>query len=389
MKKVTGLLLVIFSFLLMACGNVHGGETQGSGSDGEEETYFEGTVLEVQEKYLLVAPEKDSWVRRSADQIQVAIPENMDDITRSDIKENTKIGIWFTGGIAESYPGQIHQVLEIQVLKEDSDNPSESGIEGEKIKHAGPYGSISITVPDGWSYRLCDVEDEQLIAGEYGIQIYPDGVKTGLIEVAYESSFGVCGTGLEEEERVLAGHLANIGYYDGSNVWSFVAFRGKYKNIIAVTSMAESWLEEYSDQVMEILNTIVYDPEEQSGAIGYYEQDSENSELALMVSVVHISDKKATLRFQQYDASAADELFFGENFIIEEKKEGSWFEADHTIDRDSVYAFDDVAHIIQMGETTDYEYDWEWLYGSLEPGEYRIAVEINDQTTIYAYFVMR
>lgn len=40
-------------------------------------------------------------------------------------------------------------------------------------------------------------------------------------------------------------------------------------------------------------------------------------------------------------------------------------------------------------EETIYKYDWEWLYGALEPGEYQIAISISNDANIYAYFILR
>lgn len=51
--------------------------------------------------------------------------------------------------------------------------------------------------------------------------------------------------------------------------------------------------------------------------------------------------------------------------------------------------FDDVAYLIQENEETIYEYDWECLYGALEPGEYQIAINICNDANIYAYFILR
>ena len=38
--------------------------------------------------------------------------------------------------------------------------------------------------------------------------------------------------------------------------------------------------------------------------------------------------------------------------------------------------WDAVAWSISMGSMTEWQVDWEWLYGSLAPGHYRIGKEI-------------
>lgn len=225
---------------------------------------------------------------------------------------------------------------------ENTEAGMKNKVSGDVISQPGPYGSISVTLPDGWKYELCPVDDEKLFMGDYGIHIYPETVTDGFVEIAYASSFGVCGTGLKEEQMTIAGDTANVGYYDGSKIWSFVSFRGKNENIIATTNNVDAWWTEYSDQVMEILDTMRFDAGNQSGTIGVYHPDSEVEKLALSVSAEHISETKATLKFQQYDPSVTAELSFGEPFVIQKKDGENWKEADIIVEGE--YGFHDVAY---------------------------------------------
>jgi len=70
----------------------------------------------------------------------------------------------------------------------------------------------------------------------------------------------VCGTGLEEVEIELAGDMARAGYYDGSDIWSFIVFLGKNNNVVATTNSVEDWWEKYGDQVMQILDSVRLEP---------------------------------------------------------------------------------------------------------------------------------
>ena len=141
----------------------------------------------------------------------------------------------------------------------------------------------------------------------------------------------------------IAGDTANVGYYDGSKIWSFVSFRGKNENIIAMTDNVDAWWAEYSNQVMEILDTMRFDTGKQSGAIGVYHPDSEVEKLALSVSAENISETKATLKFQQYDPAVTAELSFGEPFAIQKKDGENWKEADIIVEGEyekyEVYAY--------------------------------------------------
>lgn len=60
------------------------------------------------------------------------------------------------------------------------------------------------------------------------------------------------------------------------------------------------------------------------------------------VSAEHISETKATLKFQQYDPSVTSELSFGEPFVIQKKDGENWKEADIIVEGE--YGFHDVAY---------------------------------------------
>ncbi len=279
--------------------------------------------------------------------------------------------------------------------EEAETDKAEPVVQDEKAVQEGPYGRISLTLLEGWDYELCAVGDDRLLSADYGIQFYPEGMSEGYIEVGYHTNFGVCGTGLSEETITVAGEPARAGYYDGSEVWSYLAFEGKDESIVAMNSGAENWWKQHGDEAMKILDTLSYEPDQQSGAIGVYEGNSEIPAIALSVCAEDISPKKCTLRFTQYDGEAITELSFGQEMRIEKKTDEGFQEADIVVEGD--YGFKAIAYRIKPEDVTEYAYDWEWLYGELEPGEYRIAVPVNnlraagdyDSYTLYAHFILR
>lgn len=298
----------------------------------------------------------------------------------------------------ETETGQ-EEVLTQETVQEPETSPEEpetgEAKESERVVQDGPYGRISLTIPEGWAYETCPVGDERLLSAAYGIQFHPADVTEGYIEVGYHTNFGVCGTGLSEETTTLAGDSARIGYYDGNSAWGFISFDGKNKQIVALSSNVDTWWQRSGVEVMTILDSLSFDTAQQSGAIGVDDEDSGIPEIALTVFPKEISAQGCTLVFTQYDREAATELSFGEDFRIEEQKDGKWQEAETVVQGE--YGFDAVAHSIRLEDTTEYVYDWEWLYGTLEPGEYRIAVNVNDlraagdydSYTLYAHFILR
>lgn len=266
MKKILMGMAVILIFLTSSCGKsdvqekpseeweTQIDETQIDDTlDPEKEEYFEATVLEIKENQLLVEPAEGSVVRNSADKVVVSL-QNMEGDIISSIEVGSFIGIYFDGIIAESYPAQIHAISNIEIITvPQSESESE-----EQIIQEGTNGNISISVPEGWTYELCEAGSESLILGEYGIHLYPNDVEEGFIELAYMPLFGVCGTELIQEEISLAGDIASIGYYGGEKHWNFISYKGKNENIVAVTESVEQWTEENLEQAMEILNSMEY-----------------------------------------------------------------------------------------------------------------------------------
>lgn len=275
-----------------------------------------------------------------------------------------------------------------------------SEVIGEKVVQTGPYGKLTITLPEGWEYQTCAVDSGKLnMGGDYGIRFYPKdaGEGHGHVELAYASSFGVCGTGLEQKELQLAGDKAYAGYYDGNTIWDYVSFQGRNKGVVADTYAVEDWWGVRENEVMDILNTLEFDPEDTQGAIGIYQSGSDDGEIGLYVYVKNITGTSATICFQQYDEQYTGELTFGEDFFIQKKGEdGTWSDAPIVFEGD--WGVNDIAHIIEKNILTEYEYDWGWLFGELAPGDYRIKTHVSAQAEegaaytdymLYAYFIVR
>lgn len=169
------------------------------------------------------------------------------------------------------------------------------------------------------------------------------------IELAYNTSFGVCGTGLSSETSAIAGASVSIGTYDDHEYWDFISFHG----------------------------------------------ESEISALGLYFSLKNISPSGATLVFNQYNSDApTGELECGEDFTLEVLDNGKWESVPIALEGN--YAFNAVAYIIAAGQSTEMELNWEWLYGKLPAGEYRVGKVIHDfretgdfdKYAVYAHFFL-
>ena len=262
----------------------------------------------------------------------------------------------------------------------------------------GPYGQLSVLLSKDWESVSCPVDSETLYSnGDYGLILYPktEDSKENRVEITVSTNFGICGTGLEQKTFTLSGKKARAGYYDGKTRWDFICFEGEMDGVVVYSYGEEEWWKTYEKEVMEMLDTISFDKNVRSGAIGIYEIDSEQEIIGLFVSVKRITEKGAVLCFQQYDEECQGELSFGEDLTMEQKDStGNYIPVPVVVE--GGYGFNDLAHLIEKNGVTEYDYDWEWLYGNLKSGEYRIRIPVSvweegktaDQYILYAYFLL-
>lgn len=264
-----------------------------------------------------------------------------------------------------------------------------------EVTQGGPYGEISLRVPDGWKYETFPMDGEELVSGDYGIHFYPESAAEGFIELAYINFFGVCGTGLQEETVNLAGGPANIGTYDGHEYWDFISFREQNDGMVALAYSVEGWWEEYGDDVMAILDTLTFKPDVKEGGAYIFKNESEKLEIGLSFSLEKISPTGAVLVYSQFDGKApTGELQDGADFVLGQYRDGKWEEVPVVVE--GAYGFNSIAYMIPKEEVTKRELDWEWLYGQLPAGEYRIGKTVMDfretadydNYVIYAYFIL-
>jgi len=105
-----------------------------------------------------------------------------------------------------------------------------------------------------------------------------------------------------------------------------------------------------------------------------------------------VTNRGATVKFSQKGGKVTGELQTGEAFWLEKKVDNKWVSCNTNPLID--YAFHMVAYMLKKDGTIELETEWEWLYGMLEEGQYRIAKEVMDfrktadydEQIYYAYF---
>lgn len=103
--------------------------------------------------------------------------------------------------------------------------------------------------------------------------------------------------------------------------------------------------------------------------------ESRIEKLGLTFTLKDITSKGATMVFDLREKGTSDGLEFGEDFALQVEKNGKW-ENVPTILKE--YGVKSIAYKIQSNKTTERAIQWNWLYGSLSPGIYRISKSILD-----------
>ena len=90
----------------------YGAFWKNSGTTADGVNWFVGTILEINDDSFLVEPAEGTPERKSADRIMVsrATSNDEDDLVMPYLRKGEEIYVYYTGGIAESYPARINKV---------------------------------------------------------------------------------------------------------------------------------------------------------------------------------------------------------------------------------------------------------------------------------------
>ena len=77
-----------------------------------------------------------------------------------------------------------------------------------------------------------------------------------------------------------------------------------------------------------------------------------------------------TVHFKQYYEAEHGELIYGGSYQLQRQDGDVWEDVPTIIEN---WGFDDVGYVFPDDGIADISIDWEWLYGRLDPGTYRIT----------------
>ena len=286
-----------------------------------------------------------------------------------------------TGGQVMDGDGMLQIDLDEETTVESNETPMEDPKEEGTINESsdvfviGPYGKISVTVPDGWIAEKAPMDSNKMMYGLYGLILKPETASAGQIELFCIDMFGVCGTGLDSTQMELAGTTVNVGTYDNNSHWDFITFRNDKPQIVAQHTDCSSWTDAMWDEAITILDTMKFDEGVVEGGVGQFIPESENDEIAVIMEVTDVTVSGLRVHLRKYDKRDNGELICGEGYSLQVLNGDTWDNVPTIIDD---WAFTYEGFIIPDDGETVMDINWEWLYGKLSPGTYRITKSVID-----------
>ena len=127
--------------------------------------------------------------------------------------------------------------------------------EYQKVAYEYGYANMSLELPAGWTYQIREYDEE---SDRFGIDFWPASESEGKIRLEYYiNGFGVCGTGLEEEQIWIGQvYKAFKGTYDNNAIWDYISIRYLPGSYVVVTENVSSWWDTYEDQVISIIDSM-------------------------------------------------------------------------------------------------------------------------------------
>ena len=104
-----------------------------------------------------------------------------------------------------------------------------------------------------------------------------------------------------------------------------------------------------------------------------YVLGDKNDTIAVVMEVSDVTPTGLTVHFRQYEKRDVGDLIYGDGYRIERLEGDDWVELP-VIPENPL--FNDIGYFIPSEGEAQLAVDWEWLYGKLDSGTYRITKEV-------------
>ncbi len=123
--------------------------------------------------------------------------------------------------------------------------------------------------------------------------------------------------------------------------------------------------------------------------------DAKPNQWGITLEAENVTSKGLTIVCKHSGGENAAKLITGSYFVIQSEKSG-WTDVEY-LPQEYELAWTSEAWIIQKEDTTQWDVNWEWLYGKLSAGKYRIGKKIMnfrdsgdfDTEMVYAEFIVK
>lgn len=115
---------------------------------------------------------------------------------------------------------------------------------------------------------------------------------------------------------------------------------------------------------------------ELSSSSGSSSGQSTEDPWGLTLSVKGVTSTGLTLVITQEGGSPTGTLQYGSDYTLEEQRDGTWQAVQDIAEGDVAWTSE--AYLVTMDGQTEQLVDWNWLYGSLSPGHYRLSKDFMD-----------
>ena len=176
---------------------------------------------------------------------------------------------------------------------------------------------------------------------------------------------------------MLSGTEVLIGTFDSHAHWDYILFPHGRTQIVAQHTDCSAWTPQLWDEAYAILDTVVFDEALTEGGVGQYIPESENESFGVFLDVRNVTPTGLTAVIRRYERIEGLELTCEERYTLERLEGDSRWAEVPQIAENPIYS--DAVYFISNEEETEIGIDWEWLYGKLGPGTYRI------RWSVYAY----
>ena len=221
-----------------------------------------------------------------------------------------------------------------------------------------------------------------------GVSVDFDLVVGGIVGITYAGSIA------ESYPAQITGTVAVNHINDDltndvvSAIPEIVEFDGKVYNKSELSEATLNWLELSEEERM--LSS--YYPPEFVVTSDICDRDDSQEEWCVSLEAVNVTPKGLTIACHQM-GGVFTELSTGTYYVIQRLENEGFVDVEY-LPQENDIAWTSEAWIIHRDATTTWDVDWEWLYGELPVGEYRIGKEIMnfrspgdfEKEMIYAHF---